>query len=434
MKKVLSFIILFVLIFSFTGCDDKTTTDVANTPNDTTSTSSKYDIDYSDAKSFESALNDGAKVKGKIVRFDVIEYKPNSAMGINCWSGEHLNFISENELDVDKGDIVVGRITREPSKSFGSWKVPYEVLDIEGKKIENNSSTTTDNQSPDGNKNDNGSNDTKNFKVGDEIILGDVKFNIYKIGNDNKTLHLLAQNNVAITTFSDSERPYDEEHNYEGSLVEGFVNKFVDDLEDKGYTIKSSGIIDKDDLYELGFIDSVTVSGRPYLCKNTPDFVKLENNYWLGGYYRVDTYQWVYFDEKIDTKSCEDEYGVRPTIVIDSSEIDKKPQSAHPNLTIREIVNSKSAWTSEGGIHNPYDRFYFDCEKMLFTNVFSSSALNRTDDFDMKFIDDKTIQVDGLMRGYNYPAQITIVSETKLRIRFLDEKYNDGDYYLVKEN
>lgn len=137
MKKVVSFIILFVLIFSFTGCDDNTTTDVANTPNDTTSSSSKYDIDYSDAKSFESALNDGEKVKGKIVQFDVIEYKPNSAMGINCWSGEHLNFISETELDVEKGDIVIGRITKEPSKSFGSWKVPYEVLEINGKEIEN---------------------------------------------------------------------------------------------------------------------------------------------------------------------------------------------------------------------------------------------------------------------------------------------------------
>lgn len=137
MKKVLSFIILFVLVFSFAGCDDKTTTDAANTPNDTTSISSKYDIDYSDAQSFESALNDGAKVKGKIVRFDVIEYKPNSAMGINCWSGEHLNFISETEIDVEKGDIVIGRITKEPSKSFGSWKVPYEVLEINGKEIEN---------------------------------------------------------------------------------------------------------------------------------------------------------------------------------------------------------------------------------------------------------------------------------------------------------
>ena len=107
MKKVLSFIILFALVFSFAGCDSTTTNDDANILSDITSNFSEYNIDYSDAKSFESALNDGIKVKGKIVRFDVIEYKPNSAMGINCWSGEHLNFISETELDVEKGDVVI---------------------------------------------------------------------------------------------------------------------------------------------------------------------------------------------------------------------------------------------------------------------------------------------------------------------------------------
>ena len=31
--------------------------------------------------------------------FDVVEYKPDSAFGINCWAGEHLNFISKNKLD-----------------------------------------------------------------------------------------------------------------------------------------------------------------------------------------------------------------------------------------------------------------------------------------------------------------------------------------------
>ncbi len=85
---------------------------------------------FKDAASFESALNDGEMVNGKIVQFDVIEYEPDSALGINCWSGEHLNFISEDELNVKKGDIVVGLITKEPSKTFFSWKIPYEVIEI----------------------------------------------------------------------------------------------------------------------------------------------------------------------------------------------------------------------------------------------------------------------------------------------------------------
>ena len=88
-------------------------------------------VDYADAVSFEQALNDGEKVNGKIVQFDVVEYKPDSALGINCWAGEHLNFISENELDVSVGDVIVGYVTKEASKTLGSWKIPYEVLEIQ---------------------------------------------------------------------------------------------------------------------------------------------------------------------------------------------------------------------------------------------------------------------------------------------------------------
>lgn len=88
--------------------------------------------DYLDVVSFEKALNDGHKVDGKIVEFTVNDYKPDSALGINCWAGEHLNFISATELNVKAGDIVVGRVTEEPTSIFGSWKIPYTVLSING--------------------------------------------------------------------------------------------------------------------------------------------------------------------------------------------------------------------------------------------------------------------------------------------------------------
>ena len=101
-------------------------------------------LDYADAASFEKALNDGVKVNGKIVQFDVVEYKPDSALGINCWSGEHLNFISEEELDVGKGNIIVGRITEEPTETFGSWVIHYEVLSIGGEKIEGETTEPTE--------------------------------------------------------------------------------------------------------------------------------------------------------------------------------------------------------------------------------------------------------------------------------------------------
>lgn len=272
------------------------------------------------------------------------------------------------------------------------------------------------------------------YSIGDEVELGGEKFNIYKIDDNNSELYLLAQSNVADTVFSDDDRSYKYQHDYEGSLVEGYVNKFVDTLEDKGYNIKASGIIDKDDLYELGFKHSDGLSGLPYRVDDAPEYVTYVDNFWVGGYCKYETMSWVYCYETLDTQSCDDEYGVRPIIVVDPSELDRQVQSVDPNLTIQEIVDSECAWISEGGIHNPYDRFYFDCVNLTFTNVFESSELSRTDEYIMSFIDERTIQVDGLMRGYAYPAEITIVSEEKLRVRFLDDSLNEGDYFLVKEN
>ena len=133
MKKVLSFIILFALVFSFAGCEIDTSDDASG-----------YSIDYTDAASFESALNGGAKVKGKTVQFYVKEYAPDSSLGINCHAGEHLNFIFENEIDVETGDTIIVRITKEPSKIFliGSWKVPCEFIDFVAEKQENDIGTT----------------------------------------------------------------------------------------------------------------------------------------------------------------------------------------------------------------------------------------------------------------------------------------------------
>lgn len=145
MKKFSSLIIICVLLLIFVGCESETT-NKATGP-------SAYTPNYYDAESFEHDLNAGIKVNGKIVQFYVNDYKPDSILGINCWAGEHLNFISEEELDVEKGDFIIGRITAEPSKTLigGSWKIPYEVLEIRadavkyvpGAESENNAETTS---------------------------------------------------------------------------------------------------------------------------------------------------------------------------------------------------------------------------------------------------------------------------------------------------
>ena len=272
---------------------------------------------------------------------------------------------------------------------------------------------------------------SKEYSIGDEVDLGGIKFNVYKINEGSNELYLLAQNSFATTPFSDTDREQKYMHDYEGSLVEGYVNEFVDGLEDKGLVIKDSGIIYKDDLIELGF-DTDGLNGTRYKINDTLDFITVDDHFWVGGYSKYNTYAWTCSYGIIENQPCEDEYGVRPIIVIESSEIGKQLQEVDSNLTIKEIVDSDSAWTSEGGIHNPYDLFYFDCENMTFTNVFESSELSQTSEFAMEFLDDKTIQVDGLMRGYEYPAEITIVNANKLRIRFVDNEYNDGDYFLNK--
>lgn len=102
---------------------------------DEESPSTEYTLDYSDAASFETALNKGKSVKGAIVQFEVNKYEPDSFFGINCWAGEHLNFILEEELDVGAGNVIVGRVTSEPTKFLGSWEIHYEVLFIGGEKI-----------------------------------------------------------------------------------------------------------------------------------------------------------------------------------------------------------------------------------------------------------------------------------------------------------
>ena len=164
--------------------------------------------------------------------------------------------------------------------------------------------------------------DLKEYSVGDEVNLDNVIFNIYKLDSSNQEVYLFAQNNIATTKFSAEDRKHEETNNYEGSLVEEYVKTFVNDLESKGYSIKRSGIMDIDDLHELDFEHSNTLSGLPYLYTHKYSFVNNENNYWLADdYFHIFSYAWAYVDEKIERYPCkENEFGVRPIIVLDAKE------------------------------------------------------------------------------------------------------------------
>lgn len=111
---------IFSLILGLTGCGKSISADeLSNTR-----------IDYNCAEAFEDALNSGDRdVEGKVVEFVVKEYHPDSGLGVNCWAGEHLNFVSDSQLDVKAGDAVVGRV-KKVSKVLGSWKIKYEEISI----------------------------------------------------------------------------------------------------------------------------------------------------------------------------------------------------------------------------------------------------------------------------------------------------------------
>lgn len=156
-------------------------------------------LDYNDASAFENALNSGEKVNEKTVKFDVKNYEPNSAMGINCWSGEHLNFISDNGLDVKTGDIIIGRVKEEPTSFLGSWKIKYDVIEIqhneqENEEEENISVENVENQNQNNNSIDdnkiientesNSTNITKESESNQET--NQIKYNYYTT-NDNET-------------------------------------------------------------------------------------------------------------------------------------------------------------------------------------------------------------------------------------------------------
>lgn len=134
MKHLFLSLLACLLIASLAACGGTETTDQASSEPSAVTESAESpaeQADYPDAESFESAVNNGEKVTGKTVRFVVLEYAPNSKVGVNCQAGEHLNFISANALDVSAGYIVTGKVTEEPTNLLGSWLIPYEVLSIE---------------------------------------------------------------------------------------------------------------------------------------------------------------------------------------------------------------------------------------------------------------------------------------------------------------
>lgn len=109
MRKTISIALALLLLLSLAACGAK-----------------EIKPDYADAASFEAALNTGADLTGKTVRFTVGELVPDSAFGYNIQAGEHLNFCSSSNPKVSAGDTITVEV-QEVASMMGSYIITYKM-------------------------------------------------------------------------------------------------------------------------------------------------------------------------------------------------------------------------------------------------------------------------------------------------------------------
>lgn len=226
-KQIKKYIIASVIVFvvSFIGIGI-TAPQAEISSSDNTSISEKIsdieeeiELDYKNEIEFEKELNSGnTEMKGKIVKFKVLEYKPNSIMGVNCWAGEHLNFISKNEINAKKDDIIIAKITENPTSSLGSWYIHYEKL-ADANEIEYDTDKTQDEEFEEQEKIEEnniqikGSNNASNLeqekqetpeKLITESQKTDIEQNVSSNSNKNEPASTSASSNSKANTSSQS--------------------------------------------------------------------------------------------------------------------------------------------------------------------------------------------------------------------------------------
>lgn len=110
-KKSRDFVVVFFLML-LTACGSEAT----------------VTIDFADEAVFETALNNGENLEGKVVTFTALEIHPDSVLGFNVWAGEHLNFVSQRNPDIAVGDLVTVKATTIENQ-LGSWVIHYEKIE-----------------------------------------------------------------------------------------------------------------------------------------------------------------------------------------------------------------------------------------------------------------------------------------------------------------
>ena len=160
---------------------------------------------------------------------------------------------------------------------------------------------------------------------GSIVAIGDEQFYIFGIEGENiKLLSMMnitlddnpiQSSNAGCTEFSSSSQQGENKSDYDGSIVQGYVNNYTSYLEGLGANIVDVRLITKEELESLGCISKVTQS----TCKNAPEWV-YATSYWTGtasGTGAVYLVENPFFgDSTVNDMTV----GVRPVVIISASE------------------------------------------------------------------------------------------------------------------
>ena len=117
MKKTSVFLLSVILILLFAAC---------GTNNNDVATGDEATQFYENAETFEAALNSGKNVVGSTVQFKVEKFVPDSTYGYNLQAGDHLNFCSNNDPDVNSGDTVSVEVAKVDKVFSNSYIIYYK--------------------------------------------------------------------------------------------------------------------------------------------------------------------------------------------------------------------------------------------------------------------------------------------------------------------
>lgn len=79
-------------------------------------------------ENFEKRLNNKENLENCFVSFDVQHIEPNGHYGYTIWSGEHLNFISDDDKNFSIGQVITVRATKIDT-FLGSYLIKYEIFE-----------------------------------------------------------------------------------------------------------------------------------------------------------------------------------------------------------------------------------------------------------------------------------------------------------------